>query len=304
MSTETSSSPPSSATLALCQMLCTRDKAENLQNAARLVAQAVTQHAALVCLPEMFNCPYATDSFRPYAERLPSAPSAFGDLDAENSPSSLFLAQLAAQHGIFLIAGSMSEIDAEGKLYNTCLVFDPAGSVVAKHRKIHLFDINVPGQLSFRESDTLSAGSNLTFFDSPYGRIGIGICYDIRFPEYAQLLTEAGCTILIYPSAFNTTTGPLHWELLARARAVDCQSFVAVCSPARNPDSKYQAWGHSSVVDPWGKVIATTDHDEALVVAQLDLLLVQTFRSNIPTRSQKRHDLYQLKKLDAMSSSK
>jgi len=129
-------------------------------------------------------------------------------------------------------------------------------------------------------------------FDTEYGRIGIGICYDIRFPEYAQLLADNGCIMLAYPGAFNTTTGPLHWELLQRGRAVDNQSYVLACSPARNPDSKYQAWGHSSVVSPWGDVVATTDHKPSIVIADLDMERVFEMRKNIPVRSQKRHDLY------------
>jgi omega-amidase len=181
-------------------------------------------------------------------------------------------------------------------LYNTCLVFAPDGGVVAKHRKVHLFDINVPGKMVFKESDTLSAGSAATWFDTPFARIGLGICYDIRFGEYAQLLSERGATMLIYPGAFNTTTGPMHWELLQRARAVDNQLWVLTCSPARSPDLKsYQAWGHSSVISPWGRVVATTGHQPAVVVADVDMKEVNDMRTSIPVRSQKRKDLYQLK---------
>jgi len=117
-----------------------------------------------------------------------------------------------------------------------------------------LFDIDVPGKITFKESDTLSPGDNLTIIDSPWGKIGVGICYDIRFPELAMLMREKGVGLMVYPGAFNTTTGPLHWELLQRARAVDNQVFVATASPARNPDSSYQAWGHSSLISPWGEV--------------------------------------------------
>jgi len=204
------------------------------------------------------------------------------------------MSALAKQYGIYLIAGSIPERDSAGNLYNTCLVFDGSGSVIAKHRKVHLFDIDVPGKMTFKESDTLKPGQSFTTFNTQYGKIGIGICYDIRFPEYAAVLRSLGCSILLYPGAFNTTTGPLHWELLARARAVDQQVFVAVCSPARNPDSKYQAWGHSTIISPWGKVLKTTEHQPDLIISTLDLPEVQEFRTNIPTSKQKRHDLYQL----------
>jgi omega-amidase len=126
-----------------------------------------------------------------------------------------------------------------------------------------------------------------------YGKFGLGICYDLRFPEYAQLLaTTHGCEFLCYPGAFNTTTGPAHWELLLRGRAVDNQLYVAAVSPARDPDSTYQAWGHSTVVDPWGSVVSTTEHEEAIVYADIDLSRVHEVRQQIPVRIQRRHDIY------------
>lgn len=137
--------------------------------------------------------------------------------------------------------------------------------MVAKHRKVHLFDIDIPGKQTFKESDSLTGGNGITTFTAPFGKIGLGICYDIvswlarqfngslssqRFPELAQIAARLGCVAMIYPSAFNTTTGPMHWTLLQRARAVDNQMFVSMCSPARNPGASYQAWGHSMVVNP------------------------------------------------------
>jgi omega-amidase len=159
---------------------------------------------------------------------------------------------------------------------------------------MHLFDIDVPGRITFRESDTLSAGEALATFDTPFGRCGLGICYDIRFPLFAMLLRQAGCRLLFYPGAFNTTTGPAHWELLQRGRALDTQCYVATVSPARNPDSKYQAWGHSSVVNPWGEVIATTEEGSATVTAELDLKRIDEVRGQIPVGHQVRTDLYEL----------
>ena len=290
--------PPAGSTLkvALCQTLCVDDKAANIRTVEAAIKAAVAAGAELVVLPEMWNCPYANSSFGPYSELLPSTafPCSPSTLDPSSSPTSLSLSSLASSHSIWLIAGSIPERDADGRLYNSSLVLNPTGHFVAKHRKAHLFDISVPGQLTFKESDTLTAGSQLTTFDSPWGRVGLGICYDIRFPEYAMALTQAGCGLLVYPGAFNTTTGPLHWELLARGRAVDCQSFVLVCSPARNPASTYQAWGHSTVVSPWGKVLATTEHEPDVVVCELQLDEVAQFRERIPTGKQKRHDMYTL----------
>jgi omega-amidase len=262
----------------------------------------------LSLLQEMFNCPYSNASFNPYSEALPAAGASASSISASTSPTAAFMSALAKQHGIYLIAGSIPEKAQPEKgqpkhaksglahhLYNTCLVFSPAGDVIAKHRKVHLFDIDVPGKMTFKESDTLSAGNQATLFDTPWARVGLGICYDIRFNDYATVLTNKGATMLIYPGAFNTTTGPLHWELLQRARAVDNQLWVLTCSPARSPDpTAYQAWGHSSAISPWGRVVATTEHQPAVVIAEVDVKEVSEMRASIPVLSQKRSDLYQL----------
>lgn len=130
-------------------------------------------------------------------------------------------------------------------------------------------------------------------FDTPYGKIGVAICYDMRFPELAQLYADMGCFMVIYPGAFNTTTGPKHWELLLRARAVDNQFFVVGCSPARNPALDYPTWGHSTVVGPWGDVLETCDEKEASLLVPIDVSLLDDFRTSVPTRLQKRFDVYQ-----------
>lgn len=134
---------------------------------------------------------------------------------------------------------------------------------------MHLFDIDVRGGIRFKESDVLSAGNKLTMLNLDGFKIGIGICYDIRFEEFARIYRNNGCDMLLYPAAFNMTTGPLHWELLQRARANDLQVFVATISPARDPSSEYVAWGHSTIVDPWGKIVNKAQEDESVVVADL-----------------------------------
>lgn len=179
-------------------------------------------------------------------------------------------------------------------MYNTCVVFGPDGAILTRHRKVHLFDIDIPGRITFRESDTLSPGSALALFDTPWGRAGVGICYDLRFPQLAMLLRQAGAAILFYPGAFNMTTGPAHWELLQRGRALDTQCYVAGVSIARNPASKYTAWGHSTIVGPWGDVLATTEEGPATVYADLDMGRVATIRDQIPVSKQVRGDLYSL----------
>lgn len=193
-----------------------------------------------------------------------------------------------------LCAGSIPERAPDGKIYNTSVVYGPDGELLTKHRKMHLFDIDIPGKITFKESETLSAGSELATFDTPYGKFGVGICYDLRFPHLALLLRQAGCQFLVYPGAFNTTTGPAHWELLQRARALDTQCYVATVSPARNPDSKYQAWGHSTAVNPWGEVLATTDEKAGIVYADCPLPRISEIRAQIPVGIQQRTDLYSL----------
>ena len=200
----------------------------------------------------------------------------------------------AKEMNIWIVGGSIPERDGEG-VYNTCVVVNDEGSIVAKHRKIHLFDIDVPGRIKFKESDSLSPGNTPTIFPTPWGVIGVGICYDIRFPEYAAWLRQLGARILVYPGAFNMVTGPAHWELLQRARAVDNQLFVLTCSPARDESGGYVAWGHSSAVTPWGDVLTKAGPGEEVVFAELDLDSVDNMRDSIPCWKQKRDDLYQLK---------
>lgn len=286
------------ARVGLLQFAVGEDKAVNHETAAKFLKKAADQNVQLAVLPEVWNSPYATAAFRAYAEVLPD----IGATDVAKSTSATLLQQHARESSMWIVGGSIPEIDGD-KIYNTCLVFDPHGQVVAKHRKMHLFDIDVPGGIRFKESDTLSPGNTMSAFQwGEFGMVGVGICYDIRFPEYALLLNQQHhCNLLIYPGAFNMTTGPAHWELLQRARAVDNQCYVLTASPARvaAPETPgnyphYTAWGHSTVVSPWGDVVATCDEQEALVVADLELGKVSVMRQSIPTMQQKRRDIYKL----------
>jgi omega-amidase len=228
------------------------------------------------------SSPYGTKHFPEYAEAVP------------NGPSVQALSGMARDAQVWLIGGSIPEKEAD-KLYNTCTVYDPNGKLVATHRKVHLFDIDVPGKIRFMESDCLSPGTQQTMVDTPYGKLGVGICYDIRFPELAMIAARKGCVAMIYPGAFNMVTGPLHWELLQRARALDNQIYVAACSPARDTSHKpgdYVAWGHSTVVNPSGQVISTTEEAEDIVMATIDVETLREVRSSIPVTTQRRFDVY------------
>ncbi|KAL1933852.1 hypothetical protein VTP01DRAFT_7942 [Rhizomucor pusillus] len=273
--------PASKFKLALIQLATSSDKQTNLQRARDKVLEAAKNGANVVVLPECFNSPYGTNFFPQYAETL------------TKSPSVEMLSSVAKETGVYLFGGSIPERDeSSDKLYNTLTVYDPSGKMIATHRKVHLFDIDVPGKIRFIESETLSAGSHLTHVDTKYGKIGVGICYDIRFPEMAMIAARKGCVAMIYPGAFNLTTGPLHWELLQRARATDNQMYVAACSPARDMNASYHAWGHSTVVDPKGTVIATCEEKETIVYADIDPEEVKSIRTSIPLYDQRRFDIY------------
>ncbi|KAL5728651.1 omega-amidase [Ranunculus cassubicifolius] len=279
--------------IALCQLAVTKDKERNIIHARKAIEEAAQKGADLVLLPEIWNSPYSNDSFPVYAEDI--------DSGGDTSPSTAMLSEVAQRLQITIVGGSIPERSGD-KLYNTCCVFGKDGKLRAKHRKLHLFDIDIPGKITFKESETLTAGENPTIVDTDVGRIGIGICYDIRFEELAMLYAARGAHLLCYPGAFNMTTGPLHWELLQRARAADNQLYVATCSPARDPLGGYVAWGHSTLVGPFGEVLATTEHDEAIVIAEIDYSQVDLRRTNLPLGTQKRGDLYQLVDIQRQNS--
>lgn len=276
--------------LALIQLACTADKAHNLSHARSKVLEAVKQHdAKIVVLPECFNSPYGTKYFPKYAETLlPSPPS------EAQSPSFHALSDMAREARCYLVGGSIPEREeASGKLFNTSLTFDPAGKLIATHRKTHLFDIDIPGKISFHESEVLTAGNKVTLVELPeYGRLALAICYDVRFPELAQIAARRGAFLCLYPGAFNLTTGVLHWELQARARAMDNQVYVGLCSPARDMRADYHAWGHSMIVDPNAQVLGELDENEGIVVAELSGDRIDEVRKGIPLYSQRRFDVY------------
>lgn len=289
----TTSTPSNSFKIALCQTPVTPDKQVNLQTARDYLRRAGSAAANLAVLPECFNSPYDTACFREYAERLPEPGIMMRD--EHDSPSLRMLQEEAVGAGMYVVGGSIPEIDAEGKVFNCSLSVSPEGELLAKHRKAHLFDVDVPGGIKFKESDVLSAGGNATVFEATQlgCTVGVGICYDIRFPELAMVQArDLGARLLVYPGAFNLTTGPGHWELLIRARAVDNQVFVVACSPARKEGEGYVAWGHSMVVDPWGKVLVKAGYEEEMIVAEVEMNKVDGVRKAIPTGFQRRTDIY------------
>jgi predicted amidohydrolase len=269
-----------SFTIATIQMQVSPARATNLARAAELVVAAARDGAGLVVLPEMFPCPFDLEQFRPNAERLPDGPIAS------------LLAGLADRLGIHIVGGSLPELDGD-EVYNTATLWGPSGELLLKHRKVHLFDVDIPGGITFRESQALSAGDGIATAQCELGRIGLAVCFDLRFPECFRIMAVAGAELIVVPGAFNTTTGPMHWEPLVRTRAIENTCYLAACSPAPHPEVAYPAWGHSMIVDPAGRILAEAGREEATLSAALEAERLEEARRAIPVLEQRRPEVYQ-----------
>lgn len=273
---------PSSIILGICQLAVTADKALNISKAEAMITSAAKANCQVAILPEMFNCPYQAELFKQYAEIYPE-----GD-------TFKMLAQVAAKQNIVVVGGSVPERDEKGNIYNTSFIFNEKGSLVGRHRKIHLFDIDIAGGTAFKESSILSPGQDITLVKAAGLTLGVGICYDIRFPELSRLMTLAGADLLIFPAVFGMTTGPVHWELLMRSRAVDNQVFVVGAAPANFSGAAYQTYGHSMVVDPWGKVLSVADAEENMITVEINLEVINKVREELPLLKHRRVDIYEV----------
>ena len=283
--------------VALCQMNVMDDKEKNIEKAILMIRQSKKQGADLAVLPEMFNCPYENEKFIEYAEEL------------EESVTLKEIAKVAKEENIHVLAGSIPELELNEKnnddkdninekqsIYNTSVFFDNHGKILGKHRKMHLFDIDVKGKIYFKESDTLSAGNEFTVIKTALAKIGIGICYDIRFVELSRIMALEGAEILIFPGAFNLTTGPAHWQMLFKSRALDNQVYAIGVAPALDKDANYNSYGHSIAVNPWGEVIEELSFDEELKIVEIDLDEISRIREEIPVLKNRRTDLYEINK--------
>jgi len=285
--------------VSLVQMQVTADTDSNIQTAVKAISDAAKGGAQVVVLPEIWNGPYDSKMFPKTKEKVPDV--GVKVLTKGLYPSLFPVWDIAKKHEVALVAGSISECSENENIYNTSVVFSPSGEVIAKHRKVHLFDIDVPGKITFKESDTLTQGQQVTICNLFGITVGIAICYDVRFPEFFQLMRDRKVEVIIIPAAFNTTTGPKHWQLLMRARAVDYQTYVMACSAARSTSSEgYQAWGHSIVVDPWGEVLHELEEKPGMIEADLDLNIVDEVRTFIPVYKQRRLDVYGMHPLNVV----
>ncbi len=263
---------------AICQLKITDKKEENILKAEKMIRTAAKNNTDIAILPEIFNGPYNTDLFKQYSETYPAA-------------TTDMLSSMSKELGIYIIGGSICEKDGDF-YYNTSYSFDRCGNLIGKHRKIHLFDIDVKEKIRFKESDVLSYGNKSTVFDTEFCKIGVLICYDMRFPELAKKMVSAGAKIIVSPASFNMTTGPAHWHVITRARAIDNQVYFLAASPARDELSGYVSYGHSIMINPWGEIIAQANEKECILYGNLDLDFLEKIREELPILKHARNGQY------------
>ena len=266
-------------TIGMCQIGQGYDCAQNLERSLALVDEACAGGARVAVLPEMFFTPYE-----------PPAIKRAASLSGEALER---LRERAVRHGVFIVAGSLPWEAPGGKLFNRSWVIGPDGGVVHHHDKLHLFDCTPPGGPPVIESETIEPGDSLGTFETPWGTAAAVVCYDIRFPQLTQVLIEKGVRLIFVPAAFSVITGPAHWEMLVRVRALELQGFVAGVQPARSPSLRYAPHGHSLLASPWGEIILDAGEGETAAVASIDLDRAQAIRDRFPLIEHRRLDLYQ-----------
>lgn len=270
--------------IALLQLLARERTTDILQKAEDYISEAANNGAKLAILPELFTTELHPPIFVQKKESVPEGETC------------KFMSHLAKKHSMHIIAGSIAEeIKGSEKMKNTSAVFSSKGKLVGKYTKMHSFDVDMGERFSIHESDWFEHGNNPLTFETDECKVGVGICIDLRFPEVSRYYTEQGCLLHVYLGAFShEKTGPAHWDVLLRARAIDNQVYVAACSPAGDQSHHYHAWGHSAVVDPWGKIISQADGKETLIYADLDMNYLNRVREQLPVEKLRRKDLYHL----------
>jgi predicted amidohydrolase len=256
-------------TVAAVQMISSPNVAENIATARRLVREAAAAGAQLVTLPEYWPIMGLSDSDKvAHAEQLGAG------------PIQDFMAEAAREHGIWLIGGTLPLVSSDAaKVLNTTLVFDPDGKPVSRYDKIHLFGFT-KGSEHYDEARTIVPGEAVVMFDAPFGRVGLAICYDLRFPELFRAMGE--CTLMVVTAAFTHTTGLAHWEVLLRARAIENQCYVLASAQGGLHPNGRRTFGHSMLIDPWGVVTAVLPEGEGVVAGAIDAALLANVRESLP----------------------
>ncbi len=260
---------PQTVRIAAVQTVSGPDVAENLRVVGGLIAEAADAGARLVALPEYFAL-ISADERAKVAIREPEG----------RGPLQDFLREAAQRHGVWLVGGTVPLVaEAEDKVRNSTLVFDDRGECVARYDKIHLFGFS-RGEERYDEAATIEPGGRVVAFDAPFGRVGLSVCYDLRFPELYRAMGEV--SLIVVPAAFTHTTGRAHWEVLLRARAIENQCYVlAPAQGGRHPSGRV-TWGHTLIADPWGEVLACRDEGAGVVVADLDPERIAAIRQSLP----------------------
>lgn len=254
---------------AVVQMNASADKQHNLSRAETLVARAASAGAALVALPEVFFWRGKAGEEADAAEPIPG-------------PTTDFLAELARRYEIYLLGGSILERNDGARPFNTSVLFSPSGKMVAAYRKLHLFDVRLPGRVEIVESARRRAGNRVVVAETELGRFGLAICYDLRFPELFRALVVCGAEVVLLPSAFTFVTGAAHWHPLLQARAIENQVYVLAPNQIGKGEDGVPNYGHSAIVDPWGTFVAQARDDETVVTAEIDLEYVRRVRAELP----------------------
>ncbi len=257
---------------AMIQMRAGLKPAANIEAAVRMIGEAKSAGADYVLTPEMTNI------MEIKRERL------FATIVEEDADTSLStLRELARKLGIYVHAGSLAIKISSERAANRSFLIDPKGEIAARYDKIHMFDVDLEGGESYRESRTYRPGEQAVLGDLPWGRLGVTICYDLRFPALYRALAEAGATMLTIPSAFTQQTGEAHWHVLLRARAIENGCFVFAAAQAGKHENGRKTFGHSLIVDPWGRILAECGTEPGVVMADIDLAEVAKARARIPS---------------------
>ena len=255
---------------AAIQMLASEDKEANLREAEAGIRDAASRGAKVVALPEVFNWRGAKAEEKRNAEPIPG-------------PTADLMALLARNLHIYLLAGSfLEQIPEVEKCYNTSLFFGPDGNLLARYRKIHLFDVAIEGGVSVLESETRQPGEEVAMAETELGRMGLTVCYDLRFPELYRALVSKGAEIIFVPAAFTALTGEAHWEPLLRARAIENQVYVIAPDQIGHNPKSFATYGNSMIVDPWGRILARALDMPGVIVAEIDLAYLQKVRRELP----------------------
>ena len=271
----TTTAPTKAFPVAAIQMVSTPSVMRNLDVAARLVADAAARGAQLVLLPEYWPVMGMHES-----DKIALAEA------AEGGPIQQAMADMARQHGIWLIGGTLPMVATEaGKIRNTTLVYNPAGELVVRYDKIHLFSFS-SGAEAYDEARTIARGADVMTFKAPCGRVGLSVCYDLRFPEMYRAM--GSCALIVVPAAFTYTTGQAHWEILLRARAIENQCYVLASGQGGRHENGRRTWGHSMLIDPWGKVCDVLPEGEGLVFGQVEPSYLEQVRTSLPALQHRR----------------